>query len=87
MTKMESPLAPICSFAGENVMLHLESARVVTLRSQRHNHYEKECTLCPSDALDGGVRISINIQFAHCFCCSLLLNLGFLYLNLQCKNF
>ena len=34
MTKMESPLAPnpICLFAGENVMLHLKSALVVTLR-------------------------------------------------------
>ena len=101
MTKMESLLAQICSFAGENVMLHLESACVITLRLQCHDFYEKECTLwwsllisahlliCWSDALDRArvVRISINIQLPHCFCCSLLLNLGFLYLNLQCKNF
>ena len=45
MTKMESPLAPICSFVGENVRLHLESAWVVTSRSQCHDYYEKECTL------------------------------------------
>ena len=45
MTKMESPLAPICSFAGENVMVHLESVCVVTSQSQCHDYYEKECTL------------------------------------------
>ena len=45
MTKMESLLAPVCSFAGENVVLHLERAGVVTLQSQHHDYYEKECTL------------------------------------------
>ena len=43
MTKMESLLAPICLFAGENVMLHLESAYVVTSQSQQHDYYEQEC--------------------------------------------
>ena len=54
---MESPLAPICSFVclGENVVLHLESACVVTLRLQCHDFYEKEllydglsADFCPS---------------------------------------
>ena len=45
MTKIESRLAPICLFAGENVMSHLESACIVTLRSQQHDYYEKVCTL------------------------------------------
>ena len=57
MTKMESLLTPIFSFAGENVMLCLESAKSA----------EKSLMKSLFARVDGGARISINIESSMLF--------------------
>ena len=73
MTKMESPLAPICfvfqvsvnALASECMLSNLAIA--TSLLRERMYSLMISLLICLSDAQDGGARISINIQFPHCF--------------------
>ena len=73
MTKMESPLAPICfvfqvsvnALTSECMLSNLAIA--TSLLRERMYSLMVSLLICWSDAQDGGARISINIQFPHCF--------------------
>ena len=73
MTKMESPLAPICfvfqvsvnALTSECMLSNLAIA--TSLLQERMYSLMVSLLICWSDAQDGGARISINIQFPHCF--------------------
>ena len=81
--KLESPLAPICSFcrwecdASSWKCMHSDLAIAISLLWERMYSLIISLLICWSDALDWAGRLSINNQLPHCFCRSLLLNLAF----------
>ena len=92
MTKMESPLVPICftfqvslnALASECMLSNLAIATSLLRERMYSNSLSADMLICCA-----GWRGEDKYQYSisPLFCYSLLLNLAISYLNLQCVNF